>query len=56
MGLVGLVFLGTVVGAGGTEILHVRKPELIEKIDDAAKRFVDSVYPSRSDSGKPKKE
>jgi hypothetical protein len=56
MGLVGLVFLGIVAGAVGTEILRAKKPELIEKIDDAAKRFVDSVYPSTSDSGKPKKE
>jgi len=55
MGLVGSVFLRTIADAGGTEILHVRKSELIEKIDNAAKRFVDSVYPSRSDSGKQKK-
>lgn len=41
MGLGALVFLGTVVGAVGTEILHVKKPELIEKVEDAVKRFVD---------------
>lgn len=56
MGLAGFVLLGTVLGAAGTEILHVKKPELIEKIEDAAKRLVDSVYPSRLDNGKPKKE
>jgi len=55
MGLVGLVFLGTVVDAAGIEIIRVKKPELIGKIEDAAKRFVDSVYQSRSDNGKPKK-
>jgi len=55
MGLVGLLFLGTVLGAAGTEILRAKKPELIEKIEDAAKRLVNSVYQSRSDNGKPKK-
>lgn len=47
MGLVGLMLLGIVLGAAGTEILRVKKPELVEKIEDAAKRFVDSVCSSK---------
>jgi len=54
MGLVGLMLLGIVLGAAGTEILRVKKPELVEKIEDAAKRFVDSVYSSKPEDGKAK--
>ncbi len=46
---IGLALLGVVLGAAGVEILRAKKPEIIEKIEDAAKRFVDSVYPSKSD-------
>ena len=48
MGLVGLAFLGVVLGAAGTEFLRVKRPDIIEKIEDAARRFVDSVCPSKS--------
>jgi len=49
MGLVGLAFLGVVLGAAGTEFLRVKRPDVIEKVEDAARRFVDSVCPSKSD-------
>lgn len=49
MGLVGLMLLGIVLGAAGTEVLRAKRPELIEKIEDTAKRFVDSVWSSKSD-------
>ncbi len=52
MGLIGLAFLGVVLGAAGTEFLRLKRPDIIEKIEDAAKRFVDSVCPSESDDEK----
>ncbi len=56
MGLVGIAFLGVVLGAAGTEFLRASKPELIKKVEDAAKRFVDSVCSSKSDDRKTKDE
>ncbi len=52
MGLVGLAFLGVVLGAAGTEFLRVKRPDIIEKVEEAARRFVDSVCPSESDDEK----
>lgn len=52
MGLVGLAFLGVVVGAAGSEFLRLKRPDIIEKVEDAAKRFADSVCPSKSDDEK----
>lgn len=52
MGIVGLAFLGVVVGAAGSEFLRLKRPDIIEKVEDAAKRFVDSVCPSKSDDEK----
>jgi hypothetical protein len=49
MGLFGLALLGVALGAAGTEILHAKRPDFVKKIEDAAKRFVDSVCPSESD-------
>jgi hypothetical protein len=54
MGLFGLAFLGVVLGAAGTEYLRAKRPDIIEKVEDAAKRFVDSVCPSKSDDEKTK--
>ncbi|NVL91400.1 MAG: hypothetical protein HWN69_10535 [Desulfobacterales bacterium] len=54
MGLVGLAFLGVVLGAAGTEFLRASKPELVEKIEDAARRFVNSLCSSNSDDEKAK--
>ena len=52
MGLIGLAFLGVVLGAAGTEFLRVKRPDIIEKVEEAARRFVDSVCPSESDDKK----
>ena len=52
MGIIGLALLGVVLGAAGTEFLRVKRPDIIEKIEDAARRFVDSVCPSKSDDEK----
>ena len=54
MGLVGLALLGVALGAAGTEFLRVKRPDIIEKVEDAARRFVDSVCPSKSDDEKTK--
>lgn len=55
MGIIGLALLGVVLGAAGTEILRAKRPEVIEKIEEAARRFVDSVCPSESDDEKTQK-
>ncbi len=52
MELIGLAFLGVVLGAAGTEFLRVKRPDIIEKVEEAARRFVDSVCPSESDDEK----
>ena len=54
MELVGLALLGIVIGAAGTEFLRAKKPELVEKLEDTARRFVDSLCSSKSDGGKAK--
>lgn len=46
MGFIGLALLGVVLGAAGTGILHAKRPELIEKVEQAAKRFVDRFLSS----------
>jgi len=52
---IGLALLGMALGAAGTEFLRAKRPDIIEKIEDAAKRFVDSVCPSASDDEKTQK-
>ena len=48
MGVIGLAFLGVVLGAVGTEFLRAKKPELVEKIEDSARRFVDVIHSSEA--------
>ncbi len=40
-------FIGIVLGAAGTEFLRSKKPELIESVENAAKRVVDSFCSSK---------
>jgi len=49
MGVIGLAFLGVFLGAVGTEFLRAKKPELVEKIEDSARRFVDVIHSSEAD-------
>lgn len=49
---IGLALLGVALGAMGTEFLRAKRPDIIEKIEDTAKRFVESVCPSKSDDEK----
>ncbi|MCJ7616231.1 MAG: hypothetical protein MUO43_06805 [Desulfobacterales bacterium] len=53
---IGLALLGVALGAAGTEFLRAKRPDIIEKIEDAARRFVDSVCPSKSNDEKTKEE
>ena len=55
MGVIGLALLGMVLGAVGTEVLRAKKPETIEKIEDTARRFVNSICPSKPDDEKTQK-
>jgi hypothetical protein len=52
--MLGWAFLGIVLGAAGTELLRKKKPQLLEKVEDAAKRFVDSFWSSKSSKGSAK--
>lgn len=47
MVFVGWALLGVALGAAGTEILRASKPKLVEKVEDAARRFVDSLCSSK---------
>ena len=49
---IGLALLGVALGAAGTEFLRAKRPDIIEKIENAAKRFVDKAYSSESDNEK----
>jgi hypothetical protein len=48
MALAGWAVLGMVIGAAGSEVLRVLKRELVEKVENAASRFVDSLCSSKS--------
>ena len=49
-------FIGIVLGAAGTELLRSKKPELIESVENAAKRVVDSFCSSKSADDEDKKD
>jgi hypothetical protein len=46
MAVMALAALGVVVGAAGSELLRAKRPELVAKIDQAARRLVDAIYPT----------
>lgn len=50
MGVFALALLGIVMGAAGAEFLRKSKPELVEKVEDAARRLVSSVCSSEPSS------
>ena len=56
MGFVGLAVLGVFLGAVGSEILRAKKPEFVEKVEDAAKRLVDRYLPSKTADEETKEE
>lgn len=42
---IGLALLGVAIGAAGVEVLRAKKPEMIDKVEGAAKGFVESMCP-----------
>lgn len=56
MGTIGLALLGVALGAAGAELLRAKKPELVEKVEEAARHFVDSLGLSKSIDKKGKDE
>ncbi len=56
MSLFGLVFLGVLLGAAGSEILRATRPDLVKRVEDFAKGFVESFGASKSSEEGPKQE
>lgn len=48
MALLGWAILGIIIGAAGTEFLRASKPELVEKVEGAAKRLTGCLSSSKS--------
>ena len=48
MPLLALGLVGVLVGAAGAEILHLRQPELVKKIQASAKKFAKRFVTSDS--------
>ena len=53
MELIGWALFGIVFGAAGTEFLRSKKPEFVQKVEEAAKRFVASWEKSDSEEKGP---
>ena len=56
MGALGVALLGIMAGAAGVEMLRARNPELLKRIEDAAKRLVERLDLSPSSRQGPKQE
>ncbi len=56
MALVGWAVLGIVIGAAGTELLRATKRTLVEKTENAAARFADSLCCPRPSANEADKE
>lgn len=52
MGWFGLAILGVALGAADSEFLRANKPELVEKIEKAAKQLVDRFCQPKQDKTK----
>jgi hypothetical protein len=50
MVLLAWAVVGVIFGAVGSEILRATRPRLVKKVEDAAKRFADSMCPPESDA------
>lgn len=48
MSVLGLALLGVLIGAAGSEILRATRPDVVEKIEDSARRLVASFGKSKS--------
>lgn len=49
---IGIGLVGVIIGAAGVELLRRQKPEAIEKVEEAARRFVESFSSKKSDEDK----
>ena len=49
-----MAIFGILLGAAGMQLLHSRKPKLVQKAEDGIKRFVKSTGLSGSDNKKAK--
>ena len=56
MAVFGLMIVGVALGAAGVEFLRAKNPELLEKIEARAKRFVDGLDWSEPEEEKPEEE
>ena len=54
MFLIGWAIVGLILGAAGSEVLRAKKPHLVDKVEGAAKRFVDSLSSEGTDRQKSK--
>ena len=48
--VIGIALLGVALGAAGAEFLRAKRPDLVAKIEKAAKNVVDSMGSSKSDN------
>ena len=55
MSLLGLALMGILLGAAGSEILRVTRPDLVKKVEDSAKDFAESFGASKSSEDEPEK-
>lgn len=56
MGFIALALFGAVLGAAGTEVLRAKNPQLVEKVENAAKRLVDRFLRSKTAAGETEEE
>ena len=54
MTLFGLAVVGIILGAAGMQFLRSTNPEMVEKVEDSIKRFMDSMSLSKSKNKKAK--
>lgn len=48
IGMIGFAVLGVLLGAAGSEVLRAKNPKLINKVEEAAKRFADRCCPEKT--------
>jgi len=47
---IGLALLGIAIGAAGVEVLRAKNPGLIDKVEGAARGFVEKMSPKSADT------
>ena len=45
---IGAAIAGVLIGALGSELLRLKHPELVKKVEDSAKHTADALWPSPS--------